>query len=844
MNVHFKSDQQAVLFNAILRNLQSLGYRDELLQRDYTFVDWFEPNNPERMVPAAAFGQTPQSYDSACFAVVLSNGSCGLPLVGQCRALGAPYAFEVRDDVVINWRVGRDPSHSKELFSISPDTIDRVFHDQQEKWTGADVLRTKGISFKLGPRQLDFIDLGLIPAIEQQVSFKLDRILQEVVRDAVALLKRSQQDSPDALRGVYRLIFRFLAGKVLHDRGVAPFRHYGDQTSRPAILDAVAKYYGEQPLPSNPLLQDLVASSIWTLLDFRNLSVEVLAYIYENTFVSEDARQKLGTHGTPHAVARYLVHQIPFERFGENERFTVEPFCGHGVFLVAALQRLHELLPSGMDAKERHKYFVRMLRGFEIDQFALEVSRLCLMLADFPNHNGWKLNDGDIFESDSFSAAIRQSRIVLSNPPFEDFTELERKKYSGLSSTHKPVELLNRVLKYLPADGVLGIVLPRRFLDGAAYKPVRQELSKRFGELQLVALPDGIFEKSDLETALVIATEPRTTNRSTVSLSFTQVAEKDRKAFLTQYAFTRRDQTERTINEATDSLNVVALRNLWHRLARLDSIRDFADIHKGVEWRSSTDPDRYLSAKPKTGFREGVFSAQKLFAFERPETKYLCFQREYRRLRAPGGFDLPWEKPKVFVNAARVSRGPWAIAAFSDSSGLISNKRFHAVWPQAPWTAASLAAILNGPVANAYVCVHDFKLDVRKQTLEGIPLPRWGTEEISSLERLVSAYKKSLKVPLGAAAAEANLLAIDAFVLKGYGLPPRLERQLLDFFQDAKRPVPFQFEAYFPPSFGPTIPLWMYLSEDFKKCSASNLLRTVPRVTDPALIEAFEEVAG
>jgi hypothetical protein len=225
MNVHFKSDQQAVLFNAILRNLQSLGYRDELLQRDYTFVDWFEPNNPERVVPAAAFGQTPLSYDSACFAIVLSNGSCGLPLVGQCRALGAPYAFEVRDDVVINWRVGRDPSHSKELFSISPDAIDRVFHDQQEKWTGADVLRTKGISFKLGPRQLDFIDLGLIPAIEQQVSFKRDRILQEVVRDAVALLKRSQQDSPDALRGVYRLIFRFLAGKVLHDRGVAPFRN-------------------------------------------------------------------------------------------------------------------------------------------------------------------------------------------------------------------------------------------------------------------------------------------------------------------------------------------------------------------------------------------------------------------------------------------------------------------------------------------------------------------------------------------------------------------------------------------------------------------------------------------
>jgi hypothetical protein len=160
MNLQFKSAQQEALFNAVLRNLQLLGYRDELLQTDYTFVDWFETDNPERVVPAAAFGQTPQSYDSACFAVLLSNGKCGPPLIGECRALGAPYAFEVREDVIINWRVGRDVKTSKELLRIGPDAVDQAFHDQQESWTGADVLRTKGISFKLGPRQLDFISPG------------------------------------------------------------------------------------------------------------------------------------------------------------------------------------------------------------------------------------------------------------------------------------------------------------------------------------------------------------------------------------------------------------------------------------------------------------------------------------------------------------------------------------------------------------------------------------------------------------------------------------------------------------------------------------------------------------
>jgi type I restriction-modification system DNA methylase subunit len=842
MNVKFKSAQQETLFKAVLRNLQRLGFRDELLQQDYTFIDWFEPDNPERVVPAAAFGQTPQSYDSACFAVLLSNGNFGPPLVGECRALGAPYAFEIRDDVIVNWRVGRDPNGSKELLRISPDALDRTFEDKQESWTGADVLRTKGISFRLGPRQLDFIDLGLIPAIEQQVSLKLDRILQEVVRDAVSLLQRSQQNNPDALRGVYRLIFRFLAGKVLHDRAVTPFSNFDEHTARAVILDEVAKYYGEQPaVPSDPALRDLVSSSIWTQLDFRNLSVEVLAYIYENTFVGEEARQKLGTHGTPHAVARYLVHQIPFEQFAESERYTLEPFCGHGVFLVAALQRLRELLPPGMEAKERHKYFVRMLRGFEIDRFALEVSRLCLMLADFPNHNGWKLNEEDIFAPDAFSTAVKQSRIVLSNPPFEDFTELERRRYPTLSSPHKPVELLNHILNKLPANGVLGIVLPSRFLDGSAYHKTRAELARRFQSLKLVSLPDGVFEKSDMETVLVIGTEPRTDQSKKLRVSFTHVAEKDRDAFLRQYEVTRRDEAERTEEEASRSLNIVCLREVWEKFYHLEPLGQFAEIHKGVEWTPSPDPNRYVSASPRQGFRRGVYNAQNLLAFEKPETKYLCFDPKYRRPRAPGGFDLPWVEKKVFVNAARVSRGPWRIVAFSDASGLISNKRFHALWPRKPWTVVSLAGILNSPIANAYVAAHDFARDIRKQTLEAIPLPRWGVEEILTLERLVAEYMRTDKAE--PRAARDALLAIDAFILKGYGLPPRLERELLDLFKRVKRPAPFEFNGYFPDEFTSNIPLWMFLSPEYRKCNANYLLSRIPIITDPALIEALEEVA-
>ena len=87
------------------------------------------------------------------------------------------------------------------------------------------------------------------------------------------------------------------------------------------------------------------------------------------------------------------------------------------------------------------------------------------------------------------------------------------------------------------------------------------------------------------------------------------------------------------------------------------------------------------------------------------------------------------------------------------------------------------------------------------------------------------------------------LLSIDAVVLKGYGLSPRLERDLLDFFEGEQRPIPFPFSAYYPESFKSAIPLWMYLSPELQQCSASHLLRHLPQITDPELIAALEEVA-
>ena len=353
--------------------------------------------------------------------------------------------------------------------------------------------------------------------------------------------------------------------------------------------------------------------------------MEVLAYIYEHTLVDEATRKEMSIHSTPHSIARYIVHRLPFESIPESERRVVEPFAGHGIFLVAALQRLRELLPSDMNAIARHRYFVRMLQGFELDQFAREVATLCLMLADFPNHNGWQLYPEDVFVSEKFLSSVRKAHIVLSNPPFEDFTSSERSQYQDRRSVSKPVEFLHYLLDHLPVQARLGIVLPRPFVDGKSYREIRRLLAQRFQEIEVVALPDRVFRISQVESALLIATAPDFNTRASITTSYAEVADNDREQFLTEYRYTRRESQEKTTAEAEESFAVIALREIWDRLSHYPRLGEVAEIHRGVEWQSPFDAEKYLSPTKKPGFARGLSSAAGNFlCFQAPPSVYLC----------------------------------------------------------------------------------------------------------------------------------------------------------------------------------------------------------------------------
>ena len=849
MNIAFQSDRQKKAYGTVIKCLRGIGYATDLIQTNYEFNDWFLDNAPRREV-CAVFGQTPFSYDSACFAILSSVTPATPHVVVDYRALGAPFALEVREDCIVPWRVGRDAQSTNQFAGRIPlDAIEAAFKQRESEWKPQTILRAKNIGTPISPLEIDWIDRGLIPALEKEVSTKLDRLLREALSVGQKAFRKSTGHAVE-IEALYRLVFRFVAAKVFHDRRVRGFIHLDPNKNPREVLRSVCDFYKE---PNNHVLdqatQEAVAAVIWTQLSFQNLSVDALSLIAEDTLVDDKLRKEHGVHSTPRSIARYIVEHLPIGDIAEDKRVIVEPCSGHGVFLVAALKRLRDLLGPGRTEQERHRYFLKHLHGYEQDAFAREVCKISLTLSDFPNPNGWSLHSADVFTSRKFAEALAEARVVLCNPPFEDFKANEKSKYGSAVGTSKPHDVLQRTLRNCHPDACLGFVLPRAFVDGQSYRQIRRELAERFAAIDLVALPEKVFRHAEVETVLLLAHSPEPHDR--VRVHFSEVLQRQREHFLETGEVGRSDTAMFAATApGTKGFHVPVMHEIWERLAHLPTLGSIAEIHRGVAWRSPFDKSKYISEKERPGWWRGLQNVEQ--GFESYSPGKICWLNPDPKFRRRNGWKLPWAEPKVITNAVRKARGAWRLAATPDTSKLVCTENFQCLWPKVGISLRALTAILNSPVPSAFIATHEAK-HIRKRTLANCPVPVLSPNDIVVLDGLVEDYLASLNEQLetrlelwGGGTWEQRarkiLLQMDALILKSYSLPPWLERRLLDFFQGERRPVPFDFGDYFPADFTPTIPLWRFISPDFQLCNGRHLAQSVPQITDPELVEVLEEV--
>ena len=220
----------------------------------------------------------------------------------------------------------------------------------------------------------------------------------------------------------------------------------------------------------------------------------------------------------------------------------------------------------------------------------------------------------------------------------------------------------------------------------------------------------------------------------------------------------------------------------------------------------------------------GVAPKTKFYAFQIPHLKYLNINADEQRR---GAWQYDWSRPKAILPKARVSRGRWRMVSFADREGITCHHTFYGVWPSVSYyDEVLLAAVLNSPVANAFVAAHEGNRDITKEILAMIPMPKFSPSAAQTIHHLVARYEESINSVFADHRTQEKLLkSIDAAVIGAYRMPPRLERTVLDYFNDSDRKVAHPFSNYFPATMDVFVHLSDYLDEKFARSTVGNLLK-------------------
>jgi hypothetical protein len=521
------------------------------------------------------------------------------------------------------------------------------------------------------------------------------------------------------------------------------------------------------------------------------------------------------------------------------------------------LKDLHPSAASGQYLRQR-------LHGIDVEDFALEIARLSLTLADIPNPDGWDVRQADMFVSDISGHQTDRTMVLLANPPFEDFRQKDKDQYARQSVTHtymnKTAEVLHRFLPHLRPGAVFGVVIPQGLLQSKNASHLRAFIAREFEIVEICLFPDKIFTFSDMESAILLGRRMPQPSKVLGRVRYRRVREADAEQFKRSYTVTTERWVPQThfITNANTSLYIPELEEIWEWCRHLPQLAQFVEIGKGLEYKSKGLPTdaQTLSRFPFPGAIRGFARMTPALRLDSqpPESWMSVDPRVISRPRTGTTIGVP----QILLNYARGSRSPWRLKAIIDREGHAVTSRFLTLRPLAKsYPLEFLWGLCNSPFANAYVYTHTGKRDILTGMMRAMPVPHIAEFAVQRVVEAVHAYfeavapsvRGDMTFACDPHAACMLLQHVDAEILRLYDLPPRLERQLLDLFSGYKRPgVPFDFRRYFPEDFKPHFPLHLYLSEEYQRSTAGALRKRYKPVTDPVIlaalahaVEAFKE---
>jgi hypothetical protein len=312
--------------SSIKAPLRECGYRPELLRADFSF-------GRDQTAPLVAFAQAPADSRSACVAV-LAASSGPRAAVEACKPIGAPVVFVCFQDTLQWWKQGA--SAAELLETIPANDVDRFFKNNIDNFSPEAVYRAKTWGRFQTSYQLSFVDMGLMPLVEEEVGRSLGGLIE---RNVSGLKSRLGWDDVTSEQGhwLFQTVFWLVSAKILRDKQVQSFQDL-DLNDVDEVFRRVGNHYGTKPLVAGSKKKfEALCESANVINQFSSLvltTTEALGYVYENTLISEETRSALGTHSTPSFLVDYVVGNLAewVEEIPVNDRSVFEPACGHAAF--------------------------------------------------------------------------------------------------------------------------------------------------------------------------------------------------------------------------------------------------------------------------------------------------------------------------------------------------------------------------------------------------------------------------------------------------------------------------------------------------------------------------------
>lgn len=727
---------KAAAYRSLVRVVESLGYPARLRQRHVA-----PPGASAALEFVAYTTSAPQDLRTSAIAGGWADRLGGSrQVLDLARRVAAPVAIVLEADEVAIYSVGVDEQGTDEIWSHDLATLDLEELGHFRRSLDPEAMRAA----QTGSTQLSLfpIDVRLLERARSHSSGSLTtRLLAAFghITDSAAL------DSAEATR----LVVMSLAAAITRDKYNA-----GARTPKSVLEAAALKHPGYFSklitwADKSPTVAQRVIDELLEGVDYRSIDARTVNAIYEQLFVDPQLRKELGIFHTDHRLATRILSTLPIEELPPDERTVLDPACGSGNLLLAAVERLEGLTPGTWDAAKRHSWLRTHVHGADVDPFAVDIARMSLLVSALPLGNTWDIAEADVLESPI--SMQNAPNLLITNPPWHSPKGRRAEKAS---------EFLAQAIRILADGGFLACLMPASWLSTATSRHSRSDLSRACEVFEVWRLPRDMFPGARVGCGVVFARKTRTPSRKHAAFRWVNATERRREAFVAS----GETSYEAVIPAPAAGAPLVAgpLDRIL-KPSRTTSLGDLAtDFISGVVQKGSpVSAPTIAEAVPMLTRKSDPTIYRRLdpadVTWVNPVGDYVA--------SGASRIDRLLVAPKLLVQADRFPDNPWRVRCVVDQIGVVPVGLWHAVTTKRVRSVWALHALMASSVVSCWIHTHVVGKRITIDDLRQLPLPN----DWNSWEKTLASLGRRLadRGPTDAVLKEVETIANRAYGLNG-----------------------------------------------------------------------------